>query len=198
MKKFKILLTALLSVSFVACSQPKQPAPPPAESAPTFKPPTPEEMQKAFEKMSTTTAEHETLKQVVGTWNTKTSWWMDPSGQPEVTKGSSVQKTILGGKFIQQDFKGHSMGKPFSGIGYMGFDTVTSKYTSSWIDSMSTGTSNGTGNYDQHTKTWTFNNEMSCPIMNGPVKFSSKLKIINKNQMVYEMYAPGFEKNLKT
>jgi Protein of unknown function (DUF1579) len=52
--------------------------------------------------------------------------------------GTSEQRMILDGRFLQQDFCGDMMGVPFNGIGVTGYDNHRKAYVSTWMDSSST------------------------------------------------------------
>ena len=94
---------------------------------------------------------HKKLKPLVGKWDVVTKFWMAPGEKPMESKATADVKLVFGDRFIQQDFKGSMMGKPFIGRGMTGFDTAKNKYVSSWIDNGSTsmvsmeGTIDGAG-----------------------------------------------------
>lgn len=189
----KLASCVVSSLFFISCahhSAKVTPAPAPQASAANFNM-SPEEMEQAFQKANKTGAEHAALKDLVGTWNAQVKWWMDPSGKPQISKGKSVNRAILGGKFIREDYSGSMMGRPFEGVGYLGYDNVAQNYTSYWIDSMSTASMIGTGTYDSKARAWAFNNEMSCPILNDKIKMRSVSRVVDKNHFVFEMFGPG-------
>jgi hypothetical protein len=57
---------------------------------------------------------------------------------------------------------------PYSGFGLIGFDNVTKKFVSTWIDNHSTGIMSGSGalSPDGKVLTWTYN--YTCPVTNKP------------------------------
>ena len=83
--------------------------------------------------------EHKELAKLVGKWEVIGKFWM---GTPDDGKagppGTSEFKSILGGRYIQQDFTGTFMGKPYTGMGVMGYDRYAKHYTAYWNDSVST------------------------------------------------------------
>ncbi len=81
------------------------------------------------------TKEHEDLKKNVGTWDAQMKWYMGP--QVMESKGVARAKLIWGGRFLKQIFDGEMMGKPFTGMLLLGFDTIEKRYTSIWLDSAS-------------------------------------------------------------
>ena len=74
---------------------------------------------------------------------------LDGAGRPaQESTGTSENKMILGGRYLEQHYDGTMMGQPFCGIGY-GFDNYKKKYVATWIDSMGTGILVTTGHRGQ-------------------------------------------------
>ena len=98
-----------------------------------------DEMMKAWMAFATPGAPHKALEMTAGSWDVKTKMWMAPGAPPQETAGTSENKMILGGRYLEQRYEGAMMGQPFSGIGVTGFDNYKKKFVSTWIDSMGTG-----------------------------------------------------------
>jgi hypothetical protein len=149
------------------------------------------EMMKAWQEASTPGAAHEVLKGLVGKWKYTSKMWHTPTSAPEESTGTSTMKMIFGGRFLVHETKSKAMGMPFEGIGYTGYNNVTKKYETTWIDSMNTGTMHGTGAFDAATQTLTDSGEFYCPMKKGELqKYRSEWKILDKNNTVYTMYGP--------
>jgi hypothetical protein len=73
-------------------------------------------------------------------------------------------------------------------MGLMGYDNFKKKYSSIWIDSMSTGIMHMTGTYDAATKTWTAVGEDIDPSSGKTMKARDTLKIVSDSEQVMEMY----------
>src|SRR5262245_51308147 len=97
-----------------------------------------EEMMKKAEAACTPGPAHQALDPLVGDWNAEVKMWMTPGEPPTLSKGTSKNTWTLKGRFVQAEFNGDFMGKPFHGIGFTGYDNVRQKYRSVWIDDMST------------------------------------------------------------
>src|SRR5690349_18872236 len=97
-------------------------APDNKESAADQKKPSKEEMMAMMMKLGTPGAEHAALKQFEGTWDADVTIQMDASEQPMNSKGKMINKIILGGRYLQGDFKGEFMGMPFEGMSMTGYD----------------------------------------------------------------------------
>jgi len=117
--------------------------------------------------------------------------WMAPGEEPVLARGHGVNYMTLGGKFLRQDFSGSMLKKPFSGFGFTGFDTVSSEFTSVWMDSLSTSMMVSTGSYDSVTKTLSVSGLASCPMMGRKIATRSVTHIIDRNHHTFEMYASG-------
>ena len=118
--------------------------------------PSQEEMMKAWMAAATPGEAHKKLEPVVGSFTVQTKMWMDPSKPPEETAGTSENKWVLGGRFVEQQVEGTAMGQPFSGIGYTGYDNYKKKYVGTWTDSMGTMIMTSTGTADASGKKITF------------------------------------------
>jgi hypothetical protein len=153
--------------------------------------PSQEEMQKMMaemEKAATPGPEHKALVEGVGNWTATSKMWMEPGKPPTETTGSEEVKSVLGGRFVQLNFKGSFMGKPFEGVGLDGYDNIKKKYVMTWADSMGTTIiyAEGTGDAKQRV----YSGEETMP--NGQKRsFRWVLKIDSKDKRSMEMFAPG-------
>lgn len=149
-----------------------------------------DEMMKKWMEVSTPGDSHKKMDDLVGTWDATVSTWMEGPGKPPtVTKGTSEQKWVLGGRFIQQEMKGEMMGMPFNGMGLMGYDNFNKKYTFVWVDNSSTQMSTSEGTIDPSGKVFTYYGKMDEP-MTGEhgktVKYVSR--IVSKDKNVFEIH----------
>jgi hypothetical protein len=152
------------------------------------------EMMAKWMAYATPGAPHEIFKGMVGKWTYTSQWWEKSDGEPQKSKGTSTLKLILGGKFLQHEVKGKSMGMPFEGLGITGYDNIKKSYDTIWLDSMGTGVMHGIGSYDASTQTISDKGTASCPMSaSGAMSFRSDWKVIDKNHMSYTMFGPGKE-----
>ncbi len=144
-------------------------------------------VMEVYKKVATPGSPHQRLAKLEGSWTTKTTAWMEPGQPPVEGKGTCEQKMLLGGRYLQQEYKGEMMGEPFTGINLIGYDNHTKKYVSTWVDSMSTAIYcfEGTGSADG--KTITQETSYDDPAR-GPMVWRSVTKIVDDNTMEYEMY----------
>jgi Protein of unknown function (DUF1579) len=149
----------------------------------------PEEMMKKAEAAGKPGPAHKALDALVGDWNIDGRCWMAPDGAPTENKGSAKVRWILGDRFVQEDFSGEFMGKPFHGIGVTGYDNMKKKYVGSWVDDMSTGLFISEGATDADGKVFTFHGKMDDPMTgqkNKPFKFV--IRILDPNKHTFEMH----------
>lgn len=140
------------------------------------------------EKFGPPGPEHKLLEPLVGNWHASAKMWTDPSQSPQVSEGTLVRKSILGGRFVREDYDGKIMDKAFQGIGTIGYDRAKKRFVTSWIDSMSTAFHVSHGAYDESTRTWTFKHEDDCPITGQRVKMRDTLRIVSPDEQQLEMF----------
>jgi hypothetical protein len=147
-------------------------------------------MMETYKKLATPGEPHKQLASLEGSWNTKTKEWMDPNKPPTESTGTCEEKTLLDGRFLQQECTGDMMGQPFTGIGVTGYDNYTKKYTSTWMSSMGTGifVMEGTGSADG--KTITLHGSHKDPTW-GVMKHRAVWKLVDANTQTFEMYHKG-------
>ncbi|HWP91425.1 MAG TPA: DUF1579 domain-containing protein [Thermodesulfobacteriota bacterium] len=147
-------------------------------------------MMEKWKEYATPNENHKVLGALVGDWDYTVKWWMTPDGEPEVSTGTSEVEWIMGGRFIQYEVEGTSMGQPFEGLGITGYDNEKKQYRSVWIDNMGTGIMTASGSYDPNTKTITDQGTFSCPA-EGEKAFRAVTKIVDNNNFTYEWYMNG-------
>lgn len=141
--------------------------------------------------------EHEVLAKRVGTWSVSTKIWMDPSQNPMESIGTAEFKLVMDGRFLHQEYKGEMMGMPFTGWGFDGFDRVTGKWTSFWIDSMSTSPTSLTGTSADGGKTIEFTGDMSDCASGTVVKTRWVATHSSDDESRVEMYVTHGDKEEK-
>jgi Protein of unknown function (DUF1579) len=147
----------------------------------------PQAMMEEYKKLSTPGEPHKLLASLAGSWTTKTKEWMEPGKPPMESTGSVEMKTLLDGRYLQQEFSAEMMGQPYSGVGTTGYDNLRKKYVSSWIDTMGTGIflMEGTGSADGKTITLKGqHDEMGGGIMTHRAVW----KIIDNDNQTFEMF----------
>lgn len=130
---------------------------------------------------------HKALEHYVGNWKCDVKCWMDPKGQPEQSQGTAKVSLSMGGRYLQEEFEGQIMGRPFNGRSFLGFNNIKQTYESVWFDDMNTAmfTSEGKGD----SKAITLEGETSCPAT-GRVDIPMKmiLRVNGPNKHTFEMF----------
>ena len=158
-----------------------------------------EEMMKKAEAAATPGAAHKALDPLVGNWTAEVKCWMAPEGQITVTKATAKSTWVINGRFVQQEFSGEFMGKPFRGIGFTGYDNVRQKYNSVWMDDMSTTMFTSEGVADPDGKVLTFEGDYACAMTGEKHKvFRQIYRILGPDKHVFEMHDPTKGDNSKT
>jgi hypothetical protein len=148
-----------------------------------------DDMMAQWIKMNSPNENHEFLaKHLDGSWTCQTSFWMMPGGEPQKSTGTSVNKSILGGRYVHADFSGDMMGQPFSGVGIYTYNNATKEYENLWIDSVSTGLMLTKGARDGNKINWT--NEYTDP-MTGAKRTSRSVTTFGENTFTHEMFENG-------
>lgn len=151
-----------------------------------------EEMMKKWMAVATPGPEHKALEALVGDWEVASKWWMAPDAPPDESKGTSKVRSILGGRFVQEDYDGQFMGRPMHGLGLTGYDNFKKRYASLWIDDGGTAMYTSTGSATADKKSFTFNGRMDDPMSgekNKPVKYI--IRIVDANKRIFQMHEPA-------
>jgi len=149
-----------------------------------------DQAMEVYRKLGTPGAPHKLLAGMAGSWSTRTRNWMGPDTPPMEWTGSSEQRMLLGGRFLQQEFAGEMPVGSYNGIGYTGYDNHTRKYVSTWMDSMSTGIMVFEGTAGADGKTITQTARFDDPVQ-GPMQWRSVTRIVDGKKFVFEIYSTG-------
>jgi hypothetical protein len=150
------------------------------------------EMMKKAEAACAPGPAHQALEPLVGNWNAEVKCWMDPDAPPTVTKGSAKSTWVMNGRFVQEEFSGEFMGKPFHGLSYTGYDNVRQKYRSVWIDDMSTTMVTSEGDAEAGGKVLTFGGDYACAMTGEKHKACKQIyRIVSRDKHVFEMHDPA-------
>jgi hypothetical protein len=136
---------------------------------------------------------------MAGEWTCKVKYQMDPSQPWQESQSTATITALMDGRYIQEVDAGQMGGMPFSGMGLYGFDNVSGKYVSTWIDNMGTGIETSVGTPDASGKVITWIATMNDP-MTGKAKSSRMVTtVVDDNHHTIEMFGvpPGGKKEMK-
>ncbi|MGH7725661.1 MAG: DUF1579 domain-containing protein [Candidatus Eiseniibacteriota bacterium] len=136
-------------------------------------------------KLGTPGKPHEQLKAMEGTWNADVKSWMGP-GEPTVSKGTMVNKMILGGRFLESRYSGKFLDQTFDGVGLTGYDNKKNEIITLWLDSMGTSWMMQNGKWSADGKEIQVSG--TADGFDGkPTTFTSTTKVVDNNKHVYTM-----------
>jgi hypothetical protein len=183
--KLKVCLTGALlcAFAFTAVAQHDHDA--------TAKPTMDPAMMEAMMKAGIPGDQHKKLDAMVGSWDTKVTMWPMPGADPMTSVGTSTNTWTMGGRYLEQRFKGDFAGMPFEGLGYTGYDNVKKQYWGTWIDNMSTGMMTSVGTSASDGKTWEFTGTMADPMTGKDSMVKEKVTVTDADHHMMEMWGPG-------
>jgi hypothetical protein len=144
----------------------------------------------AWQKAMTPGEGQKRLAPMVGIFETKVRTWMDPdpTKPPEDTAGASVNTWALGDRYVQMKYEGIMMGETLNGVGYVGFDNVSKKYVSTWMDTAGTGMMWSTGTMDASGKVLSMKAMVNEPATGKPSPADTKITITDNDHHKLEMW----------
>ena len=181
MKSFpSILLAGLIAASMVGVgvAQDKE------KTAEMY---SPEEMA-AWQKAAAPGPHHARFKNMVGAWNAKNTYWMQPGGDPQVATMKAEYKTKFDGRYLVSKLEGPMMGMPFEGMGIAGYDNVKGVHTMVWCDNMSTSILYSEGECSDECQVETLYMDQKDPITGNDMKVKIITRIIDNDKHVFEYY----------
>jgi hypothetical protein len=156
------------------------------------------EMMKKMEAAGTPGPAHKALQSLVGNWKAEVKCWMDPAAPPDVSPGTAKTSSMFNGRFLEEEFHGQMMGKPFTGKWLMGYDNVKQTFNSVWISDSQTSMFFSEGRGDSANKVITMEGKATCAATGGKdIPMKSVLRVNSPDQHVFEMY-DGSKGNVKT
>ena len=182
MKRIAALCTSLVLVPLFASGQTEK------KGMPEMTPEQKAEME-AYMKAGAPGPQHKWLASTAGNYDMKIKSWHAPGAPPSEEAGSAVRATMFDGRILVEDIKASMMGTTFTGHGMRGYDNVSGKFWSTWMDSMSTGLMVSEGSCDDKG-TCTFTGSWNDPIKKGPVTARMTTRWTSPTVEVFEMYGP--------
>jgi hypothetical protein len=156
------------------------------------------EMMKKVEAAGAPGPAHKSLDALIGDWKAEVKCWMDPAGSPEVSQGTATARWLFNGRFLEEEFHGEMMGKPFTGRTLMGFDNTKQTFNSVWMSDNQTSMFVSEGKGDNGNKVITLEGKASCAATRRKdVPYRTVLRLLGADKHVLEMF-DGSQGNAKT
>jgi len=131
--------------------------------------------------------EHKMLEKMVGTWEQTVKFWMKPGTEPSEMKGKSVNKMILGGRFLQSNVTGGEGEMKMEGLNLMGYDRRHKYFTTVGFDTWGTYYVTGAGPYYEKTKSIVMYGEDEEPTMSMTQKYDIIVRFVDEDTYVTEI-----------
>ena len=158
-----------------------------------------EEMMKKMEAAGTPGPAHQALEALVGNWKAEMKCWCEPGGTPQVSQGTSKTSWMLNGHFLEQEFRGEMMGKPFTGRSLLGYDNTRQTFNTVWVSDMQTAMFTSEGKGDDGYKVITLEGKSDCPATGRKdIPMKTVFRILSRDQHVFEMFDGSTGANAKT
>lgn len=157
------------------------------------------EMMKKAEEAGRPGPAHKALEHYVGDWKAEVKCWMEPGGAPDVSQGTARVSWIMNGRFLEEDFRGEIMGKPFRGRTVIGYDNVKRTFQCSWISDMQTSMFTTEGDGENGNKVITLKGTASCPMQErGDIPMKVVLRELGPDRHSLEMFDETEGEEFKT
>jgi hypothetical protein len=134
---------------------------------------------------------HEVLKKYVGDWDVEVRSWAKPGDQPMMSKATLKNQLIFDGRYVKCQFEGMMMGQKFMGLEIFGYDLFQNKYTTFWIDTMSTYFFLTTGTLDASGKVLTETGTSPDPMTGKMQKVKDVTTFMQDGKYKFEMFMVG-------
>ena len=146
-------------------------------------------------KYSTPGLPHHFLAKQKGDWDVAVKMWMQPGAPPSESEWMAHGKMILGGRYLQIQYKGMMMGMQYEAITTTAFDNHLKSFITSWIDNMGTGVYQGRGILDSTGKVLTETGEMYDPMMGHNMDMKTVTTLTSRDHFTVVMFhsIPGSE-----
>src|SRR4029077_4609376 len=157
------------------------------------------EMMKKVEAAGKPGPGHQALNALVGEWKAEVKCWMEPGGSPEVSQGTAKATWKFNGRFLEEEFHGQMMGKPFTGRTLLGFDNTKQTFNSVWVSDTQTSMFISEGKGDSGNKVITLEGKASCPASGQKdIPMKTVFRVISPDKHILEMYDGSKGQNAKT
>jgi hypothetical protein len=133
---------------------------------------------------------HQWLAHAVGNWKLTTKVWAGgPGAEPATSEGTCRITSILGGRFIQEEFDSTLMGQPYHGTTILGYDNFKGCFVGMFINSMDTAMATFRGFLKPDRNELVLWGTMDEPMLNlrdVPVKYV--MRVVDDNSAVFEVH----------
>ena len=150
------------------------------------------EMMKKMEAAGTPGPAHKALAAFVGDWKAEVKTWCEPDGPPNVSQGTAKVSWILNGHFLEEEFHGEMMSKPFIGRTLMGYDNIKQTFNTVWVNDTQTSIMTSEGKGENGNKVITLAGTSNCPATGRKdIPIKTIYRVLTPDSYVFEMFNDG-------
>lgn len=158
--------------------------------------PSPEEQQKMMQEYMAAMQpgdEHKRLEPFVGEYNV-TMTMMMPGSPPQVSKGTSSVKWVLGKRYLMEEMDikmkmGPGMEMPYNGIGMTGYNKTRNLYEGTWASSMDTHIYTMAGTWPPNSKVINYYGTMDEPMLNMYNRMCNyRMTLVDDDTHLFEVF----------
>lgn len=158
-----------------------------------------QEMMKKMEAAGTPGPAHKGLEAFVGNWKAEVKCFHEPGDAPQVSQGTAKSSWTLNGRFLEGEFHGEMMGKPFIGRSLLGYDNTKQKFNSVWISDIQTSMLTSEGRGENGNKVITLEGKADCPgTGRKDVPMKQVFRVLSPDKYTFEMFDGGKGEDVKT
>jgi len=130
---------------------------------------------------------HEHLAKLVGQWQVRIKMFPpEEDAVPIESRGMVVNTMVMGGRFLQADYKGEFMRQKVLGMGLDGYDSAKKKHVGIWVDDMATALNYFEGECSDDGKVMTMYSTGVDPQSGQAVTFRGVTTIKSTSMFTYE------------
>ena len=133
---------------------------------------------------------HRLLRRMAGSWNLAVKYRMNAEAPIVESHGACERKWILGNRFLLEEFDGGNLALPFQGLAIYGYDAFEKKYTSVWVDTMSTAITTNLGVCRKSCELIHFTGQHGDPWSGTKRTSRGVTRFVNDDRHVLELYEP--------
>ena len=138
---------------------------------------------------------HGELERLVGHWSGQVRVYTEPGNEDSAIEGRGISSAtfVMGGKFLQTDFKGEMRDQAFQGVGIDGYDSAREKHFAFWADSQSDTMTMFSGDCSEDGKTLTLYADSVHPETGADLKLKGITTIRSHQRYTYEQFVQNDE-----
>ena len=157
------------------------------------------DFQKKLEVAGRPGPAHQVFESLAGNWRAEVRCWIEPDGPPEMSLGSARIFWTLSGRFLEEEFHGEMMGRPYTGRTLMGFDNIKQTFNSVSVSDIQTSMFTCEGKGEHGNKLITMEGRATCMASDcKDIPMRTVMRIISPVKHTVEMFDRSKGDNVKT